>query len=62
MDNHFVNYGSYFGEVTYGTASTPITYDRHLQTFQAGVNYVNYGKTKVMKWPENKYFQRKPNS
>ncbi|RTY86454.1 type IX secretion system protein PorQ [Flavobacterium sp. GT3R68] len=45
MDNHLaLNYGSYFGEVTYGTASYAYTYDRHLQTFQAGVNYVNYGK------------------
>lgn len=45
MDNHLaLNYGSYFKEVTYGTASHAYTYDRHLQTFQAGVNYVNYGK------------------
>jgi hypothetical protein len=29
--------------VTYGTASYAYTYDRHLQTFQVGVNYVNYG-------------------
>jgi len=44
MDNHLaLNYGSYFGEVTYGTASYAYTYDRHLQTFQAGINYVNYG-------------------
>jgi hypothetical protein len=44
MDNHLaVNYGSLFGEVTYGTASYAYTYDRHYQTFQAGVNYVNYG-------------------
>ena len=44
MHNHLaLNYGSYFGEVTYGTASYAYTYDRHLQTFQAGVNYVNYG-------------------
>ena len=44
MDNHLsVNYGSYFGEVTYGTASYAYTYDRHVQTFHAGVNYVNYG-------------------
>jgi hypothetical protein len=28
---------------TYGTASYAYTYDRHLQTFQVGVNYVNYG-------------------
>ena len=45
MDNHLaLNYGSYFGEVTYGTASYAYTFDRHLQTFQAGVNYMNYGK------------------
>ena len=45
MDNHMsVNYGSYFGEVTYGTAAYAYTYDRHLQTFAAGINYVNYGK------------------
>ncbi len=44
MDNHLaLNYGSYFGEVTYGTASYAYTYDRHLQTIQAGINYVNYG-------------------
>jgi hypothetical protein len=43
MDNHLaLNYGSYYGEVTYGTASYAYTYD-HLQTFQVGVNYVNYG-------------------
>ena len=45
MDNHLaLNYGSYYGEVAYGTASYAYTYDRHLQTFQAGINYVNYGK------------------
>ncbi len=45
MDNHLaVNYGSYFGEVTYGTAAYAYTYDRHLQTIHAGINYVNYGK------------------
>lgn len=45
MDNRLsVNYGNYFGEVTYGTASYAYTYDRHIQTFQAGINYVNYGK------------------
>lgn len=38
-----VNYGSYFGEVSYGTAAYAYTYDRHLQTFHAGVSYVNYG-------------------
>lgn len=44
MDNRLsVNYGSYFGGVTYGTASYAYVYDRHVQTFQAGINYVNYG-------------------
>ena len=45
MDNKLaLNYGSYFGEVTYGTASYASTYDRHVQTFFGGINYVNYGK------------------
>lgn len=45
MDNHLsLNYGNYYGEVTYGTAAYAYTYDRHVQTFHAGVNYVNYGK------------------
>ena len=45
MDNHLaVNYGNYLGAVTYGTAAYAYTYDRHVQTFHAGVNYVNYGK------------------
>ena len=45
MDNHLaMNYGNYFGEVTYGTASYAYTFDRHVQTFQAGINYINYGK------------------
>jgi hypothetical protein len=43
MDNHLApNYGSYFGEVTYGTASYAYTYDQHYK-LSAGVNYVNYG-------------------
>jgi hypothetical protein len=45
MDNHLaMNYGNYFGEVTYGTASYAYTFDRRIQTFQAGINYINYGK------------------
>ena len=41
MDNRLsVNY---YGEVTYGTAAYAYTYDRHVQTFHVGVNYVNYG-------------------
>jgi hypothetical protein len=44
MDNHLsVNYGNYFGEVTYGTAAYAYTWDRHVQTFHMGVNYVDYG-------------------
>ncbi|KLT67891.1 MULTISPECIES: type IX secretion system protein PorQ [Flavobacterium] len=44
MDNHLaMNYGSYYGQASYGTASYAYTYDRHLQTFYAGVSYVNYG-------------------
>jgi hypothetical protein len=38
-----VNYGSYYGELSYGTAAYAYTYDRHLQTFHAGINYINYG-------------------
>lgn len=45
MHNHAsINYGNYYQEVTYGTASYAYTYDQHLQTFQAGINYINYGK------------------
>jgi hypothetical protein len=45
MDNHLaLNYGSYYGAVTYGTAAYAYTYDRHLQTFHAGINYINYGQ------------------
>ena len=44
MDNHLaMNYGSYYGEASYGTASYAYTYDRHVQTFYAGISYVNYG-------------------
>ncbi|MCD0465500.1 type IX secretion system protein PorQ [Flavobacterium sp. ENC] len=44
MDNHLaINYGSYYGEASYGTASYAYTYDRHVQTFYAGVSYINYG-------------------
>lgn len=44
MDNHLsANYGNYYGEVTYGTAAYAYTWDRHVQTFHMGVNYVDYG-------------------
>ncbi|WP_348797129.1 type IX secretion system protein PorQ [Flavobacterium adhaerens] len=39
-----LNYGNYYQEVTYGTASYAYTYDQHIQTIQAGINYINYGK------------------
>jgi hypothetical protein len=39
-----LNYGSYLGDVKYGTAAYAYTYDRHLQTFYAGISYINYGK------------------
>ncbi|MEO8515193.1 MAG: type IX secretion system protein PorQ [Flavobacterium sp.] len=39
-----VNYGNYFGDVTYGTAAYAYTYDKHINTFHAGITYVNYGK------------------
>lgn len=37
------NYGNYYGEVSYGTAAYAYTWDQHVQTFHAGVNYINYG-------------------
>ncbi|RWW98923.1 type IX secretion system protein PorQ [Flavobacterium cerinum] len=44
MDNHLsANYGSYYGEVSYGTAAYAYTWDRHVQTFHVGVSYVDYG-------------------
>nr|WP_044032231.1 type IX secretion system protein PorQ [Flavobacterium branchiophilum] len=44
MDNKLaVNYGSYFGQVNYGTAAYAYTIDRHVQTFFVGANFVNYG-------------------
>ena len=44
MDNHLsANYGNYYGEIAYGTAAYAYTWDRHVQTFHVGVNYVDYG-------------------
>ncbi|ULC58094.1 type IX secretion system protein PorQ [Flaviramulus sp. BrNp1-15] len=44
MDNQLaVNYTSYLGGISYGTASYAYTVDRRIQTFHAGVTYVNYG-------------------
>lgn len=39
-----LNYANYFGDVSYGTAAFAYTYDRHVQTFHAGITYINYGK------------------
>lgn len=39
-----VNYANYLGDVSYGTASFAYTHDLHVQTFHAGISYVNYGK------------------
>ena len=38
-----VNYSSYLGGVSYGTAAYAYTWDRRLQTFHFGVTYINYG-------------------
>ncbi len=38
-----VNYSSYLGGISYGTAAYAYTWDRHVQTFHVGVTYINYG-------------------
>jgi hypothetical protein len=44
MENQLqVNYANYLGDVNYGTAAYAYTWDRHVQTFHAGVTYINYG-------------------
>ena len=44
MDNQLaLNYTSYLGGIGYGTAAYAYTWDKHLQTFHMGVNYINYG-------------------
>jgi len=44
MDNQLaINYSSYLGGISYGTAAYAYTYDRHVQTFHFGVTYINYG-------------------
>ncbi len=44
MDNQLaLNYTSYLGGISYGTAAYAYTVDRHTQTFHGGVTYVNYG-------------------
>lgn len=44
MDNQLaLNYSSYLGGISYGTAAYAYTWDRRVQTFHIGVNYINYG-------------------
>ena len=44
MHNHLsVNYANYFDDVSYGSANYAFTFDRHIQTFTAGMSYINYG-------------------
>ena len=44
MDNQLaVNYSSYLGDISYGTAAYAYTWDRRTQTFHLGMTYVNYG-------------------
>ncbi|MCL9808627.1 type IX secretion system protein PorQ [Flavobacterium luminosum] len=39
-----LNYVNYLADISYGSAAYAYTYDRHLQTFHAGITYINYGK------------------
>jgi hypothetical protein len=44
MHNQFaVNYSSYLGGISYGTAAYAYTWDRRVQTFHVGITYINYG-------------------
>ena len=44
MDNQLaLNYSSYLGGISYGTASYAYTLDRRTQTFHTGITYINYG-------------------
>jgi hypothetical protein len=44
MDNQLaLNYSSYLGGISYGTAAYAYTLDRRTQTFHAGISYINYG-------------------
>ena len=44
MDNQLaVNYVSYLGGISYGSAAYAYTVDRRTQTFHAGITYINYG-------------------
>ena len=44
MDNQLaVNYSSYLGGISYGTAAYGYTWDRRVLTFFGGISYINYG-------------------
>ena len=44
MDNQLaLNYANYLGDISYGTAAYAYTIDRRVQTFHAGITYINYG-------------------
>lgn len=44
MDNQLaLNYSSYLGGISYGTAAYAYTWDRRTQTFHVGMAYINYG-------------------
>ncbi|SEQ43252.1 hypothetical protein SAMN05421824_1628 [Hyunsoonleella jejuensis] len=44
MDNQLaLNYTSYLGGISYGTASYAYTIDRRTQTIHGGITYINYG-------------------
>lgn len=44
MDNQLaLNYASFLGGISYGTAAYAYTIDRRTQTLHAGITYVNYG-------------------
>jgi hypothetical protein len=39
-----LTYVNYLADISYGSAAYAYTYDRHVQTFHAGISYINYGK------------------
>lgn len=44
MDNQLaLNYSSYLGGISYGTAAYAYTWDRHVNTLHIGMSYINYG-------------------
>ena len=57
MDNQLaLNYANYLGDISYGTAAYAYTIDRRVQTFHAGITYVNYGSCN---WHRHAHFDPK---